>query len=122
MSLYVDCMLHSVILCPQEYGRGKASDCRKHVQKLNMLRGEKERDIGATLLGNQHPPEDYASTFSLDEAGRRDTKVSTYNAYSYTHIHTHVYTQINVRAHTHTHTHTHTRTIAGSSCNGSRQD
>lgn len=99
LTIHVYCVLHS-----QEYGRGKASDCRKHVQKLNMLRGEGEREIGTTLLGSQHPPEDYASTFSLDEAGRGDTRVSTHH--------------ISHTQHTH-HTHTHT---AGSSCSGSRQD
>ncbi len=60
------------------YGKGKAGDCRKHVQKLNMMRGEREQDEGVTLLGSQHPPEDYASTFSLDEAGRGDKRVSTH--------------------------------------------
>ncbi len=60
------------------YGRGKAGDCRKHVQKLNMMRGERDQNEGVTLLCSQHPPEDYASTFSLDETGRGDNRVSTY--------------------------------------------
>lgn len=28
----------------QVYGKGQAPDCRRHVQKLNQMRGEKERE------------------------------------------------------------------------------
>ena len=61
------------------YGKGKAADCRKHVQKLNMMRGEKEQaEIHAHLssnhppeihahLSSNHPPEDYASTFTVED-------------------------------------------------------
>ena len=50
----------------QTYGKGKAADCRRHVQKLNMLRAEKEQR-GIEELQNSHPPEHYADTFTAQE-------------------------------------------------------
>lgn len=49
------------------YGKGKAADCRKHVQKLNMMRGEKEQAEIHAHLSSNHPPEDYASTFTVED-------------------------------------------------------
>ena len=50
----------------QIYGKGKAADCRRHVQKLNMLRAEKEQR-GIEEIQSSHPPEHYADTFTAQE-------------------------------------------------------
>ncbi len=50
----------------QTYGKGTAADCRRHVQKLNMMRAEKEQLENEQLRSSpgSHPPEDYADTFT----------------------------------------------------------
>ena len=48
------------------YGKGLAADCRKHVQKLNLMRADIEQNEIAQLQNN-HPPEDYASTFTTED-------------------------------------------------------
>lgn len=44
LSFYLVCIcvvpLALYLICVQEYGRGTGADCRRHVQKLNSLRGE----------------------------------------------------------------------------------
>lgn len=66
----------SAVCSWQVYGKGKAADCRKHVQKLNMMRGEREQaDIHARLSSN-HPPEDYASTFTINQCSTAEETVS----------------------------------------------
>lgn len=50
----------------QTYGKGNAADCRRHVQKLNMLKGEKEQLENEQIQSN-HPPEDYADTFTTQD-------------------------------------------------------
>ena len=87
-------------MCPtaQVYGKGKAADCRKHVQKLNMMRGERDHiDVHTLLSTSNHPPEDYASTFTpLNEAGSRgeETVRATVCVHTHTHTHTHTHSQI----------------------------
>jgi hypothetical protein len=50
----------------QTYGKGTAADCRRHVQKLNMMRAEKEQLENEQLRSSpcSHPPEDYPDTFT----------------------------------------------------------
>ena len=53
----------------QTYGKGTAADCRKRVQKLNMMRAEKEQLENEQIQSSpcSHPPEDYANTFTAQE-------------------------------------------------------
>lgn len=54
----------------QTYGKGTAADCRRHVQKLNMMRAEKEQLENEQLQSSNpfsHPPEDYADTFTAQD-------------------------------------------------------
>ena len=55
----------------QTYGKGTAADCRRHVQKLNMMRVEKEQRENEQLQNSSppcsHPPEDYADTFTAQD-------------------------------------------------------
>ena len=55
----------------QTYGKGTAADCRRHVQKLNMMRAEKEQLENEQLQSSSspcsHPPEDYADTFTTQD-------------------------------------------------------
>ena len=52
----------------QTYGKGTAADCRRHVQKLNMMRGEKEQLENEQVQSTcSHPPEDYADTFTAQD-------------------------------------------------------
>ena len=60
----------------QVYGKGVAKDCRKHVQKLNMLRGEKEREEST---GKQHPPQDYADTFTSRDSSSQPELLNPVN-------------------------------------------
>ena len=60
----------------QVYGKGTGKACRKHVQKLNMLQGEREKKEESG--GGNHPPCDYANTFTAQSAGParpRETQV-----------------------------------------------
>ena len=34
-----------MIISSQVYGQGSAADCRKNVQTLNMMRGDKEKQM-----------------------------------------------------------------------------
>ena len=56
----------------QTYGKGTGKDCRRHVQKLNMLRSAKNKEADSNYCNEQHPPQDYASTFTAQE-GDTDT-------------------------------------------------
>ena len=38
----VSLLSHSLLL--QVFGKGNAADCRKHVQTMNMMRGQKEAE------------------------------------------------------------------------------
>ncbi len=69
--------------CPQVYGKGKAAVCRKHVQTLNMKRGEQEKATEfsvAMAMQENHPPEDYASTFQTSDHLQEDELVCTMHA------------------------------------------
>ena len=59
------------IILTQTYGKGTAADCRRHVQKLNMMRAEKEQLENEQLQSSSspcsHPPEDYADTFTAQD-------------------------------------------------------
>ena len=50
----------------QTYGKGSAADCRRHVQKLNMLRGEREQ-MENEQIQSSHPPNDYADAFTTQD-------------------------------------------------------
>ena len=52
------------------YGKGTGKDCRKYVQKLNMIQGEKERSGGGS-----HPPCDYARAFTVQSAQKKERQV-----------------------------------------------
>lgn len=59
---------NNVIYLTQTYGKGTAADCRRHVQKLNMMRGEKEQLENEQVQSScSHPPEDYADTFTAQD-------------------------------------------------------
>lgn len=64
-----------LLLSFQTYGKGTARECGKHVKKLNMVRGERERGMSGGVRGS-HPPHDYASTFTTDRKETLD-KVSS---------------------------------------------
>ena len=52
----------------QIYGKGAAADCRRHVQKLNMMRAEKEQlENEEQLQSSSHPPEEYADAFTVQD-------------------------------------------------------
>lgn len=72
----------ALMLCSllQIYGKGTGKACRKHVQKLNMLQGEREKR--EERGGGNHPPCDYASTFTAQSVGTRETQVSSQPARS----------------------------------------
>lgn len=57
----------------QVYGKGSGKECRKHVQKLNMVQGEREKREGKG--GASHPPCDYANTFTTQSTGAKETQV-----------------------------------------------
>lgn len=61
----------------QVYGKGRAADCRKHVQTLNMRRGEREKATATIATQENHPPEDYASTFDTSDQQQLDEPVRT---------------------------------------------
>lgn len=42
-----------MIISSQVYGQGSAADCRKNVQTLNMMRGDKEKQM-YYILHNEH--------------------------------------------------------------------
>ena len=83
--------IHSLLAIPhtraaQTYGKGNAADCRRHVQKLNMMRAEQE-ERGNEEAQSSHPPEHYADTFTtqdkqveeiVSETGQRMMDVSMY--------------------------------------------
>lgn len=54
----------------QTYGKGTARDCRRHVQKLNMARGEKEKGG----LRGSHPPRDYAHAFTTQNGRKKEAQ------------------------------------------------
>ncbi|KAK2890564.1 hypothetical protein QQF64_006649 [Cirrhinus molitorella] len=45
----------------KEFGRGTAADCRRHVQKLNALRGQMLEVTSEQLLSQREPDENYGS-------------------------------------------------------------
>lgn len=76
------------------YGKGAAKACRKHVQKLNMIQGERERrreergdhhtpsdheeegeKEDRREEGGNHPPCDYANAFTTQTVGTVETQV-----------------------------------------------
>ncbi len=59
----------------QTYGKGTGKDCRRHVQKLNMIRAKREKEDGRS---EQHPPQDYASTFTTHEGDDAETPDQVY--------------------------------------------
>lgn len=66
-----ECMHHNakvLAVSSQTYGKGSARECGKHVKKLNMVRGERERAASDGVRGS-HPPHDYANTFTT---GRKE--------------------------------------------------
>ena len=58
--------------CSQMYGKGTGKDCRKYVQKLNMIQGEKEKERSG---GGSHPPCDYARAFTVQSAQKKERQV-----------------------------------------------
>lgn len=57
----------------QVYLKGAGKECRKYVQKLNMARGLAERGKSKDVGGN-HPPCDYANTFTTQDGSRTETQ------------------------------------------------
>ncbi|XP_073676510.1 MRN complex-interacting protein [Garra rufa] len=45
----------------KEFGRGAAADCRRHVQKLNALRGQMQEVNSEQMLSQSEPDENYGS-------------------------------------------------------------
>ena len=56
------------------YGKGTGKDCRKYVQKLNMIQGEKEKEKERSG-GGSHPPCDYARAFTVQSAQKKERQV-----------------------------------------------
>ena len=60
---YLACKCTPCIFFIQVYGQGTGYECRQHVQKLNMMRWEKEALIG------QYLPEEHEFTVDVPPQG-----------------------------------------------------
>ncbi|NXM78368.1 MRNIP protein, partial [Serilophus lunatus] len=70
----------------QVYGQGSGSDCRRHVQKLNLLQGEAEEALGWTswcvedsVNDSKHRAAQHGD--SSDQQGRQTSEGSRWNKY-----------------------------------------
>uniref|UniRef100_A0A673FKA9 UPF0544 protein C5orf45 homolog n=1 Tax=Sinocyclocheilus rhinocerous TaxID=307959 RepID=A0A673FKA9_9TELE len=66
----------------KEFGRGAAADCRRHVQKLNALRGQMLEVNSEQLLSQREPDENEDVYESLDQNPKSEQEVAHVSRWS----------------------------------------